>query len=113
MNLAALYCDCHFENMLVQLDYKMHLYLKPDKRDQWVKKFNEMEQFQKTCEESLKNITSTSSMTSVQIQTVTKWFIHSLSGPFGVVTGLDTKKMARLGFMLKPNLLKNVLCYPA
>ena len=45
MNLAALYHECSVEKTLMLLDYKMHLYLKPEEMNDWAKHFNKSKDF--------------------------------------------------------------------
>jgi len=95
----------------------MHLYLQHNQKDQWLSKFNPLEQFKTSCEESFKNITSSSGIELTQLEMATKWFIHGLTGPFGIVTGSGTKSMARLCNSINltsfdPSLFPSVLIPP-
>ncbi|HEY9299713.1 MAG TPA: hypothetical protein VIQ31_25795, partial [Phormidium sp.] len=99
LNMASLYLESHYENTLKHLDWRMHMYLRHNTRDHWIKKFNDSEEFKTVMEENLEKIQQLSgNMKTAQLQTIIKWFIHGLEGPFGVVSGIQTSNLARLGF---------------
>ena len=104
MNLAALYHKCSVEKTLMLLDYKMHLYLKPEEMNDWAKHFNNSEDFQQESEHQLFRIAAaSSSLISAQVEMVIKWFINGLQGPFGGVGGIKTKNLATLGHFINPS----------
>ena len=56
LNMASLYFDCHQEDTMKTLNFKMHLYLQHSVRDQWIKNFNPSDAFKNKVEESLKKL---------------------------------------------------------
>lgn len=99
MNMAALYAICNFENTLFNLDFQIHLILKHGTMQKWITRFNESNEFHKAAWKTLGEIKAKAkSLEIAQFQAVTKWFIHGLSGPFGVVSRVGTQNTARLGY---------------
>ncbi|HEY9297610.1 MAG TPA: hypothetical protein VIQ31_14830, partial [Phormidium sp.] len=98
MNMAALYTDCSFERTLFNFDFQMHLFLRHDTMQNWITRFNHSEKFYKAAEKTLAEIKAKTELETAKFQAVAKWFIHGLSGPFGVVSGVRTLNSARLGY---------------